>query len=110
MSQDGVAMVTLRTGEELPEATVATHRVLLDQLYRSQPMAFMELVLACRDENHTLFGNTGATLQSFGLIVGLDASKRPTIHDDIRRVVLAASEGESATVHPVSPYPPLSNP
>ncbi|HEU5122062.1 MAG TPA: hypothetical protein VFT59_04400 [Candidatus Saccharimonadales bacterium] len=106
MTGDTTSMVELRTGESVALVTVETFRMTLEVLYRDvyHPMAFLELVLACRDRSHVLFGQAGQFLKEAGLVSAIDENGCADIHDDVRRVVLAMVEGDGAEMRLVSPY------
>jgi len=107
MSLDYTKPVTLRTGESVPRSTVETIYMLLQRIYSNPrlPMAFYELVTTCRDASHVPFGNAAQVLKDQGFVDDIDPSSGcVNIHADIRKVVLAASEGSGAAIRLVSPY------
>jgi len=84
--------VTLRTGEVIPEPTVATTMVTLRSLAADDYLAFFEFVELCRNDNHKLWDDgVEKKLKSLSLI---QADGR--VHRDVRAVVLAAVQGDGA--------------
>jgi hypothetical protein len=77
--------VLLKNGAEEHKAFVSVAMMTLTTLIDDVPIAFYELVMACRDRNHQLFGNTSDILK---------ARKLYPIHDSVRNVVLSAVNGE----------------
>lgn len=90
--------VTLKNGSEIPEPLVTVTMVSLQDLIKSNPIAFYELVMRCRDRDHRLFGNTGEVLKSFALV-----ESNGEIHDAVRDIVLSATEGEGLEMSLGSP-------
>jgi hypothetical protein len=103
-----VQLVRLRTGKEVPDVLVSTTMLSLKTLLNEHPIAFYELVMLCRDENHVCFGNSGMWLQGEGLI---EANGRP--HECVQDIVLAAAEGEGLALalrNPLAEQPPETAP
>jgi hypothetical protein len=77
-------IVRLKNGAEEADLLVGVVMAHLYDLMDSNPVAFYELVLLCRDPNHKLFGNTPDVLRDSGFV-------RPDgqVHDSIRNVVLS---------------------
>lgn len=101
---DAEENVTLRTNKTVPRVTLETILMLLkDKLYNARPVAFYDLVMACRDASHAPFG--AQILKDLGLVESIDPTTGLVeIRTDIRHIVLASSEGEGARIHLVSPY------
>ncbi len=91
-------MLKLKNGSEECVPLVNTTVMSVRHLMESNPIAFVELVLLCRDRNHELFGNTAVDLQGLAL-VGRDGF----VHDSIRNIVLSAVEGEGLEMKLISP-------
>lgn len=70
----------------------------LRDLCQSNPLAFYDLAMMCRDKDYQPFGNNGELLRTANLIASDD-----TIHDSIRNIVLSAAEGDGLEMHIVSP-------
>jgi hypothetical protein len=83
------AIVELRNGKSAPEPAVKTTMINLQLVAGRDWLAFYELVSVCRDPDHSIFGDCGATLERLAL---LDAGGRP--HEIVRDVVLSAVTGE----------------
>lgn len=67
----------------------------LGHLLQSQPVFFYELVMSCRNPSHRLFGTAaGEELKRRALIERLNPDGTAEIHDDIRNIVLASTDGE----------------
>lgn len=91
--------VTLRTGDSVPAVLVKPTCMSLQALRERQPIAFYELVEACRDRNHVLFGNAGKVLQETALIEGTSDDGTARISTAVRAIVLAsAGDTEEMTV------------
>jgi hypothetical protein len=107
MSQDSgnpLATVRLKNGEEVPDVVVKVLMISLTKLIGSNPIAFYELVMACRNPaEHILFGNTSEMLVQMNLIESVDEAGRARIHDTTRSIVLSASEGGEHDMRLVSP-------
>lgn len=90
--------VILRTGEETLTPLVTAAMSSLKSLMERQPIALYELVMLARDPQHKLFGNSGSILRQLNLI---EADGR--IHDSMRTIILAATEGDGLDLKLVSP-------
>ncbi len=100
MSAPEPAIVTLRTGAEVPRPLVNVTLIALERLMDTYPVAVHEAVLVARDPAHVPFGNTGAALRELHLL-----SEDGTMHDATRDIILAATGGEDFDLRLVSPYP-----
>lgn len=90
----------LKNGSEEPELIVQVTMDSVSRLMETDPIAFYELVMKCRRQDHELFGNTGEVLQSLALI----QDAQGTVSDSIRNVVLSAVEGNGLNMTLVSPF------
>lgn len=90
--------VTLVNGDEVPRVVVDSTMLSLRILMAENQIAFYELVMASRDREHVLFGNTPVVLGDLCLIQSVDSSGRATVHDAIRSVVLSAAVGDGFDV------------
>ena len=81
--------VTLRTGAVVPAVMISVVRISLEELMRTEPISFYELVCLCRDPGHTLFGDTLDLLKGRSLV---EATGQP--HDVIKQIVLASIEDD----------------
>ncbi|MBD3330043.1 hypothetical protein GF354_00765 [Candidatus Peregrinibacteria bacterium] len=90
----------LKNGSEEFKPLVQMTMASLSKLAETNPIAFYELVMKCREQGHELFGNTGEVLQSLALI----QDERGTVHDSIRNVVLSAVEGDGLDMTLRSPF------
>jgi hypothetical protein len=100
--------VRLRNGDEVPEVLVRVTEISLIRLLEREPIAFWELVLACRDRDHVLFGSAVAALHDLSLIERVDGQGRAQIHDCTRSIVLAATEGEGFGIGLRNPRPEVT--
>lgn len=91
---DGQSMVRLKNGEEVFAALVTTVMISIDHLAQNTPIVLYELVMACRDREHRLFGRSGQDLLELSLIERLDENGCAEIHDSIRAIVESAAAGE----------------
>lgn len=104
MVQEGqpreIKPVQLANGVIEPDVLVEVTMFSLRGLLTSNPIAFYEFVTKCRDEKHTLWGNTEEVLMSSGLV------QRPgEIHDSIKNIVLSAAKGDGLKMTLGSPFP-----
>ena len=97
------ANVTLKNGGDAPGAAVTTTMLTLHELAGTDFIAFYELVAACRDRDHALFGGTASTLQAYAMVESVDGSGRASIHDAVRDIVLSAVTGEDLGLSLQSP-------
>lgn len=96
-------VIRLRNGADVPEPTVRPVMLSLELLMQSDPVALLELVEACRNPQHVLFGKAGDRLAALSLIKSVTPDGRADIHDVTRAVVLCATEGDWDSLHLVSP-------
>ena len=81
--------VTLKNGTEEAKPLVAVMMLTLEHLFEEDPIAAYELVMLCRNKDHVLFGNTGATLKDLSLV-----ERDGRVCQSIRNVVLSAVVGD----------------
>ncbi|MBD3004772.1 hypothetical protein [Streptomyces sp. 5-10] len=98
-----VKMVKLKTGAEVSQYVLGTTLTALNRLFSQEAsmgeaLAAIELVTLARDPGHVLFGRTSQTLADLSLV---DHAHR--MHDDVRQIVLAATEGDDMGLYLVSP-------
>jgi hypothetical protein len=95
-------LVRLRNGAAVPRVVIKTTMIALERVASTDAIALYELVAACRDASHVLFGGYGRVLSGLGLIdVAPDGTAR--IHEITRDIVLSAVEGDDLTLALVSP-------
>ena len=82
--------VTLKNGAVEAKPLVAVTLMSLEHLINSDPIAFYELVMVCRDKDHKPFGDTREKLETSGLW----QAHEPRPHESIRNVVLSAVTGD----------------
>lgn len=99
-------IVTLRTGKQVAEGALKTTMVALRTMADSKPIALIELVATCRDPAHVLWGGSAADLKALGMIEGVYEDGTVRVHDVVRDVVLAATDGDDLTLALVSPLEP----
>lgn len=87
-------LITLRTGKQVPRPLVRTTFLTLDRLFNDDPVPFYELAACCKDRTHVLFGNCGAKLVEAGMLRQVNRDGTGMVHDAVRDVVEAATEGE----------------
>lgn len=85
--------IHLKNGWEEAAPLVATTMLCLKSLIDSNPNAFYELVMKCRDRKHDLFGNAQDVLHERAL-VEVDGS----VHGSIRNIVLSAIRGKGFNI------------
>jgi len=93
-----IQSVELRNGHEALVPLVTSVTVSLRHLFENDTIAFYEFVMLCRDKTHVLWGNSGEKLKDRGLLLG---DGQP--HGDVRKIVLASTEGEGMDMILVSP-------
>lgn len=84
--------VTLRTGRRVLASALGTTAMILDDMWITDPVAVFELVYACRDSSHVLWGNTGVRLKRNELITEVLSDGTARVHDYVRDIVLASTE------------------
>ena len=99
MSTPDPAVVTLRTGAEVPVTAVSALNLTMGDLMNKHPMALYEAVMIARDAAHVPFGNAGGILREYSL---LDETGR--MDRTVRTVILAATDGDGPGVRIISPY------
>jgi hypothetical protein len=97
---EALKLVRLKNGFELPLVLVKVTMLSLGHLMQSNPIAFYELVMKCRDLKHVFWGDTGKVLKNLGLLEPWDSN---TPQKSIRIIVLAAVEGEGLKMKLTSP-------
>ncbi|MFF9786335.1 hypothetical protein [Streptomyces nigrescens] len=96
---DPTALVTLRTGVEVPRILIGTVGVTLGRLRENQPIALYELAKLAQDPDHQLFGNTSQVLRGIGM-VDPDGSLNGLTRDIVRAFV-ELDGGDFRLVHPL---------
>ena len=91
-------LVVLRDGSVVPRMVIGPLMRSLRELVMDDWSTFYELVLLSRNPQHCLFGSCGGRLVELHL---LEQDGQP--HDIIRKIVLAATEGEELDLHLVDP-------
>ncbi len=91
-------LVELKNGQSEGEGLVRVTMMSLMDLTETNPIAFYELVMKCRDYNHRFFGNTGELLEKTGLV-----SSNGDVHNSIRNIVLSATDGDGLKMKLGSP-------
>ena len=91
-------LVKLKNGSEGVKALVSITMMSLESLIETNPVAFYELVMKCRDVNHRFFGNTGEVLQKLSLV-----QTDGNVHDSIRNIVSSAVDGDGVDMTLGSP-------
>lgn len=91
----------LRTGAEEDSAVVAAVCVSLEGLLSSgNAVAFYEVVMVARDREHRPWGNTAITSMKLALL----DSPMGEMHNSVRNVILASTEGKGMEMRMVFPY------
>jgi hypothetical protein len=92
------SIVILKSGEEMPASFVGEVFYSLQSLFKQYPVPFVELVSLARNPKHELFGRTGNILREMNFL-----ESGMSLRDDVRLIVLAATEGEGLDLHIVLP-------
>jgi hypothetical protein len=87
--QDLMTTVRLRNGSDEADGLVRVTMISLRDLAETNPIAFFEMVMICRNRVHRLFGNVGDLLKGRNLI---EHDGQP--HNSVRNVVLSAVVGD----------------
>lgn len=94
--------VRLYNGDVVPRASVAVIFMSLENLMKSDPIAFYELVMISRDRSHKIFSSRQEeTLRGLALLEG---NGQP--HDLTRSIVCSAVKGELLEMRLVWPIDP----
>jgi hypothetical protein len=88
----------LKNGTKEADVLITATMTSLYQLWKKKPIVMYELHQKCLDNNHKLFGNSGADLRALSLVQDDDS-----VHGSIRNVVLSAMTGEGLSLTLVSP-------
>lgn len=95
-------MSILTTGVEVSEFAIYPIMLTLESLCKDKPIAFYELVVACRATTpHHFFGNTTTILADYGLLD--NAINNPQPQTTIRDIVRAAVVGDELAMRIVNP-------
>ncbi len=89
MTEVNMETVTLKNGAEEVTVLVALTMKRLKELFVEHPMAFYQLTMKCRDNQHKIFGNAAEILKDYQLI-----EPNGSIHGSTRNIVLSAVEGD----------------
>jgi hypothetical protein len=95
--------VRLRNGKTAPKVLIGTTSIALRTLLTEQPIAIYELVMACRDKSHVMFGNNGDAAHRLGLVEHLNSDGTAVIHDCVRDIILSAVTGDGLDMELHSP-------
>lgn len=98
--------VLLKNGSTEAKTLVIVILTSISSLMKSNPMAFYDLVMKCRDSSYKFFGNNIDILLKLSLVQSSSETGRSGhIHSSIKNIVLSAVEGEGLELNIVSPYP-----
>jgi len=100
---DNPRVVHLKCGAD--ESLVVVNELMgaLQDLLNTNPFAFYDLVMACREPDRSLSRGIADLLISMKLVEDVDTNLVPRIHDTIRGVVLSGVEGELSQMRLVDP-------
>lgn len=96
MDRPNPEIVRLRNGAEVSAALVISTKMLIEDLFQTQPIAFIELVSLCRNNDHQIFGNAAEHFASL-------MDDRGQVFQSIADIVLSAVEGEGLNMRLVDP-------
>ena len=94
-------MVKLRNGTEEAAPLVSVVKLGIRRLQEKRPITLYELVMKCRDRDHTFSGGCEDELISLGLV-----ERGGHIHESIRNVVLSSATGDGLEMTFVDPAKP----
>jgi hypothetical protein len=89
--------VQLAHGEEVVVLVKVT-LLSLDHLIKDNPIGFYELVMKCRDPQHSIWGDQQGKLQELSLV-----QPDGRVHQSIRNVVLSSVQGDGLEMVLTSP-------
>ena len=92
--------VQLRNGTSEAKPLVWAVYYTLEALFARDPVVFHELVKLARNPRHKLWGDTAELLKNLSFI-----KEDGIMHDSVRNIVLAASEGDGLQMRLVFPVP-----
>jgi len=85
-----VETLTLKNGAVEAGSLVAVTMMSLERVLATDPMAFYDLVMVCRDKNYQPFGNARERLDQLGLWKAHESHP----HDSTQNIVLSAVSGD----------------
>ena len=91
--------VVLRTGKSVAGPIVASTMMLLERFATSDPGLLFDLVDLCNDGGYKVPNHSKKELQTLALL-----ASDGRVRDDVKEIVLAATEGEGTNLTLVSPY------
>ena len=74
---DAAGIVQLKNGKTAPAAPVATTMIALRRIAETDFIAFYELVCACRNPQHMVFGNTWQAAVGLALAEQVNGGRHP---------------------------------
>lgn len=93
-------LIQLANGAQAPDILVEVTMMALRNLIDSDPVAFYEFTMKCRDASHPMWGGTEDRLKKLCLI-----EENGEIHDFTKNTVLSAVKGEDLEMTLGSPLP-----
>ena len=91
-------VIKLKNGSEEALTLVTTISLSIRELLNNKPMALYDMVMKCRDDSYSIFGNNTNTLKNLALL-GEDGK----VHNSIKNIVLSSIEGEGLDMKFVYP-------
>lgn len=82
-------LIISKDGKNLPQSTIVATIVSLENLMYTNPVAFYELVVACRNPEYEIFKNVKDVLKKYSMI-----EQNGDIKPEIKAIVLDMTEGE----------------
>lgn len=82
-----ISEISLRNGTTAPNVLVRTTYLCLQRLLDTDPIAFYEFSVACRDESRVLSGRTGQQLKDLVLTDHLNGDGTAKINQAVRNIV-----------------------
>ena len=92
-------LAELKNGTVEDKRLVSALCIVIANLSITVPIAFYELVMMCRDQDHKPFGLCGEILRKANLIRGDNS-----VHDSIRNVVMSGATGDVLDLTWGSPF------
>lgn len=100
-------MMKLKNGSEEVKPLVNVTMFSLDELIKTNPTAFYDLVMLCRDDTYKPWGPNGKALKDRSLASECEGDW--LVCNSIRNIVLSAAEGEGMGMSlgsPLAEVPP----
>ncbi len=100
-----MTLVKLRNGAEVPEAVVAVTMRSLTTVFNTNPLLMAEILLKAESQDWLLFEDSEQKLKDISLV-----QDDGNMHEDVRNIILAATEGSDLRSNNISLLDPVLAP